>query len=807
MTHAESQALQPMDSGAPSLNPLPALIALGALKDFGDCELLEEIARGGMGIVYRARQKSLDRIVAVKMILSGQFAGKDEVLRFRAEAESAARLQHPNIVRIHETGEHDGQPYFSMDYVEGGNLAALVREKPLPAKRAAAYVKTIAEAIHYAHEHGILHRDLKPSNVLIDHADQPHVTDFGLAKRVTKESFLTVTGQVMGSPSFMPPEQAGAKTKAGRYSDVYGLGAILFYLVTGRPPFVAESVAETLQHVLNTEPVSPRLLNPSVPQDIATICLKCLEKEPAKRFQTAQQLADELGRFLNDEPIHARPTTRPDRVWRWCRRKPALAGAMVVALFALIASVALGTQARRTEHTRLAEKRQNAIDKALLTAWSGDLEGTEQSIRDAELAGVSPGELRMLRGSVAMHRGDYREAAKELEQAWKLSPNSVAVCSMLIKSYALLGEWDKAKPFLAALEVLKPTTPEDFLFRGILDLFVEPTKALETLNEAVRRRPTGVALLQRGSARAGVAQDRAKIEDAEAAITDVNAAKALMPANAELIALSLKAHLIAAEIYEERRLPDQCAAAWRQVEADAAALKRYGGNQAAVLARTMYLKFLGDDPAPLRELRETATNNVTAYYLALAFYRRGDWPAALDVVPAHPKRIGPGPDFMRGFVMAQLPNGPQLASNEVQRLWRLNPSTWETMGLQLTLRLLGHNREAAELCRQARTRSSIVLPWRREWYRRLLDYNCGDVNEADLLKAAAGSRYNQSEANFFIGMAKLADGDRAAAQKHFRASVDTRAFTYFDYDWSGAFLARMDKDPNWPPWIPVKPGP
>jgi ubiquinone/menaquinone biosynthesis C-methylase UbiE/predicted Ser/Thr protein kinase len=274
-------------------------------RSFGDYELLEEIARGGMGIVYRARQKSLNRIVAVKMILSGQFAGKDEVLRFRAEAESAARLQHPHIVRIHETGEREGQPYFSMDFVEGGNLAALVREKPLSAKRAAAYVKTVAEAIHYAHEQGILHRDLKPSNVLIDQADQPRVTDFGLARRMTRDSFLTLTGEVMGSPNFMPPEQAGAKFKAGRYSDVYGLGAVLFYLVTRRPPFVAGTVAETLQHVLNSEPVSPRLLHLGVPEDIATICLKCLEKEPSRRYPTARLLADELERFLRDEPVLA----------------------------------------------------------------------------------------------------------------------------------------------------------------------------------------------------------------------------------------------------------------------------------------------------------------------------------------------------------------------------------------------------------------------------------------------------------------------------------------------------------------------
>lgn len=302
------------DSGSFLNNPwFPApTVCLGARgqspRCFGDYELLEEIARGGMGVVFKARQRKLDRIVAVKVILAGEFASREQALRFRAEAEAAARLQHSNIVRIHETGDQDGQPYFSMEYVEGGNLAALVREKPLPARRATEYVKTIAGAIHYAHEQGILHRDLKPSNVLLNRAGEPFVTDFGLAKSMQKESFLTVTGEAMGSPSFMPPEQAGDKgVKAGRYSDVYGLGAILYFLLTGRPPFLAGTASETMHHLLNSEVESPRIHNPSLPPDLATICLKCLEKEPAKRYATAQQLADELARFLNDEPIHAHP--------------------------------------------------------------------------------------------------------------------------------------------------------------------------------------------------------------------------------------------------------------------------------------------------------------------------------------------------------------------------------------------------------------------------------------------------------------------------------------------------------------------
>src|SRR6266571_5284820 len=330
-------------------------------RTFGDYALLEEIARGGMGIVYRARQVSLDRIVAVKMLLFGPLSSPEFVKRFRAEASAAASLQHPNIVAIHEVGVHQGQQFFAMDYVEGQSLAKLLANGPLPARNAASYLKTIAEAIHYAHERGILHRDLKPSNVLIDANDQPRVTDFGLARRLEGDSELTVTGQVLGSPNYMPPEQAaGKRGKISRRSDVYSLGAMLYHLLTGRPPFVGEALTDTLDQVVNSEPVSPRLLNPSVPRDLETICLKCLEKEPDERYATAQALADELGRFVNNEPIRARPVSLLEKGLRWCRRKPALAS-FIAATSLLLLAILIGSpiaiyrinQARKAEQTQL----------------------------------------------------------------------------------------------------------------------------------------------------------------------------------------------------------------------------------------------------------------------------------------------------------------------------------------------------------------------------------------------------------------------------------------------------------------------
>jgi tRNA A-37 threonylcarbamoyl transferase component Bud32 len=340
---------------------------------FGDYEILQEVARGGMGVVYKARQRSLNRVVAVKMILAGRLARQSELDRFKAEAETAARLQHPNIVAIHEVGEFEGQPFFSMDYVEGKNLAQLAHNEPLPAKRAAAYLKTIAEAVQYAHSKGVLHRDLKPSNILIDQNDQPRITDFGLAKRLDDSELstfnpqLTLTGQVLGSPNFMPPEQAmGERKQVGPSSDVYSLGAILYQLLTGRAPFLADTLPATLRLVSESEPVAPRLLAPSVPRDLETICLKCLQKEPRRRYHTAQELADELDRFLSDDPIRARPIGRAEKFHRWMRRHPIIAALSGVIGLLLVAITLLSTIAAARLH-RANQEGQEKLREAYLS--------------------------------------------------------------------------------------------------------------------------------------------------------------------------------------------------------------------------------------------------------------------------------------------------------------------------------------------------------------------------------------------------------------------------------------------------------
>jgi serine/threonine protein kinase len=305
----------------------------------GDYELQREIARGGMGVVFEARQVSLNRTVAVKMILHGQFADAEDIGRFHVEAQAAAQLQHPNIVSIHEVGQSDGCHYFSMEYVDGVSLQAMVRNTPPKPAQAARYLKTIADAIHYAHERGILHRDLKPSNVLIDGSGTPRVTDFGLAKRMEAGAELTGTGQILGTPSYMPPEQAAGKwADVCPASDVYALGAMLYDMLTGRPPFRAETPLETLRQVIELDPVPPRLLNAAVDRDLETICLKCLHKEPNRRYASARELSEDLDRYLSGTPILARRSPLWERTMKLAKRRPA-AASLVVTLAAVVVAM------------------------------------------------------------------------------------------------------------------------------------------------------------------------------------------------------------------------------------------------------------------------------------------------------------------------------------------------------------------------------------------------------------------------------------------------------------------------------------
>lgn len=447
-----------------ALAAAPKSVAAG--QTFGHYELIEPIAKGGMGIVYKARQKKLNRIVAIKMILAGQFADQSDIDRFYAEAEAAAALSHPNIVAIHEIGEMNGQHFFSMDFIEGKSLSGLIQENPVPPRVAAEFTKTIAETMEFAHEKGVVHRDLKPANVLLDKRQRPLITDFGLAKQVSNTSQLTMAGSIVGTPSYMPPEQAAGKIEEiGPWSDLYSIGAILYELLTGRPPFRASNPFETVRQVIELEPPSPRLLNANVPKDLETICLKCLQKERIRRYANCQELADELGRYLRGEPIQARPISGVARFWRLCKRYPATASAIAIAVVALLSASIFSTAAYFRTKRALANEtaalsksenslRQESAAKALAEERKAQ---ADQSFREAMqavndlLTKVSESRLRNqpgaqeLRQELLVTARGYHERFQQQRQGDPDVENELAASHFRVGRIALdLGALDDA---------------------------------------------------------------------------------------------------------------------------------------------------------------------------------------------------------------------------------------------------------------------------------------------------------------------------------------------------------------------------
>jgi hypothetical protein len=428
-----TEGMVPVASAAFAGHPEPALA--GDLPAIPGYEILGVLGRGGMGIVYKARQTSLKRLVALKMILAGGHAGPHELARFRAEAEAIARFQHPNIVQVYEIGQHGGLPYICLEYVEGSSLSKKLAGTPLPATSAARLAETLARAVHAAHERGVVHRDLKPGNILVvagqEQADClfPKITDFGLAKQLDEDSGQTATGAVMGTPSYMAPEQAlGKAREVGPAADVYALGAILYETLTGRAPFKGSSVLDTLEQVRTREPVPPSQLQPRVPRDLETVCLKCLQKDPRKRYATALDLAEDLRRFLSGEPILARPAGRLERTVKWVKRRPVWAALIGVSSIAVLTLAGMSVvllqmvlqrdgalraekeQARKTQLEQIEKEKSRRETQALL--YAADLRGASQSWKN--------GEVQALRDRVDRHRdkGQGQDVPRGFEWAY-----------------------------------------------------------------------------------------------------------------------------------------------------------------------------------------------------------------------------------------------------------------------------------------------------------------------------------------------------------------------------------------------------
>jgi serine/threonine protein kinase len=417
-------------------------------REFGDYELLEEVGRGGQGVVFRAWQKSLNRTVAVKIIGIGQWATNAHLKRLRREAEAAAKLNHPGIVSIYEVGERDGTSYFSMRFVEGDHLDEVVNRVPVSARQAAELIAKVARTVHYAHEHGILHRDIKPGNVLLDGNGEPHLTDFGLARLVEHGSTVTGTQEVMGTPSYMAPEQAiGNNAAVSRGTDVYGLGAVLYELLTGQPPFAGGTTYETIRLLLDSEPRQPRSWNPKIDRDLSDICLKCLEKNPRYRYSSALTLAEDLERWLRHEPIRAKRSGFLTRGRKWVRRNPTIAALITLSV---VLAAGLGAMVWQRESIRRISAGIAVLPFENLSDNKEDAffaDGVQDDIL-TKLAKIA--DLKVIsRTSVMGYRGkrDLRQIGRALgvshvlEGTARRSGNKVHVNAQLVDTRTDVGIW------------------------------------------------------------------------------------------------------------------------------------------------------------------------------------------------------------------------------------------------------------------------------------------------------------------------------------------------------------------------------
>lgn len=807
-----------------------------------------------MGIVYESVQTTLGRRVALKVLGSGLGLTPKAVERFRREAAAAARLHHTNIVPVYATGEDRGIHFYAMELIDGPGLDVVIRQMreqmptidapalapdltttaaysppdPLATSsgvkteagssarrfdRIASMIAEVADALHHAHQNGVTHRDVKPSNLLLASDGRLSVTDFGLA-RMFEQPGMTVTGEFVGTPAYMSPEQITAgRIPVDHRTDIYSLGATLYELLTLRPPFAADGRDKLLAMVIQKDPASPRSVNPNVPRDLDTICMKCLEKDPDRRYSSASDLADDLRRYVNRFAILAKRTGPLGRAQKWVRRNPALAAAAVAVVLALGAAGAFAWNAHNAEQRRVAERqkqeeelqaerRDAALEKALQLALSGDLTGAERAIGDAEVLGASAGDVRFMRGQIAFFRGDLATAIEHLDQAVKLQPGRPAPLALLAAASADFGAFDRYYELAATLPQLTPVTYEDHLFMGLAESFEKPERGLVMMDEAIRRRDSSVARALRSRSRSSAAMGSGNAADAETAIEDARIAVTMLSGEPYALSQSVMANLVAAGIYgngEEKK------AALDRARREVQVLERFRQLPVAVVARIFYFRETGDHAAALKEALNRRDSGVRLspfdeMVLANELYINGRFADAVEVFD---RSIARGGDtylmqILRCYALAELPNGPARALAAVPETKPASPfAIYEATILQL----LGRRTEAVAAYRALHHRI-LRAPSRIEWTVRLLEFGSGELSADKLLAAAGSSRNHQCEANFLIGMALLSRGDRNGARNHFRKAVDTHVVWYVDHTWSLAFLSRLDADPTWPTWLP-----
>jgi tetratricopeptide (TPR) repeat protein len=880
------QSVAVLPSAPPAVRAAESFSTVPPSDTAGRNILYEEIGRGGMGCVRRGHDPDLRRDLAVK-VLHPEYRGNAAVeRRFVEEAQVGGQLQHPGVVPVHDLGRcPDGRSYFTMKLVKGRTLAELLKERPdvrHDQARFLAVFEQVCQTVAYAHSKGVLHRDLKPRNIMVGAFGEVQVMDWGLAKvlasrdRAGADPEATAAGTVIrtlrsdptaegdgrtgvvGTPAYWAPEQARGEAEAvDERADVFGLGGLLCVILTGQPPWAGADREALLRKAAagDLAEAFARLDGCGAHPELVALCQACLAPRREGRPRDAGEVAARLAAYLagvqerlrQAELAEAEARARAEEEERTRRvaermaevemqarlrmRRLLVGLAATVGLF-LLALLTAGIFAWRA-HNASQQHLADTIDKALTAAMGGDLEAAERAIAEAESDGASTGQVRMLRGQIALHRGRSQEAMGHLEQAVRLLPDSVAARGMLAAAYASDGHWERYNQMIKEMEKLSPSTPEDFLFQGYAEGNLDPELGLQRINKAFELRPKMLlARLLRSEIRAYRAQDTDDLEAANDAVADAEFARDLLGDNPAALWECLNAHLAKAGVHghraelEQRRaeleLAEKYADALKRFTAppeakDADALKRFTPLPEAVVYRWLYFREVGRAEEVLKELRcasEQTDHVYVAFCCALTLYRRGghgDLEEALGVLKKNPDA---SKDSLRPFVLAELDYD------------RANPD-WQARALQAfkdcadrsqngnpldsltVLYFLGRKEDAVKASKEWQKHPERIYPLRQAPILRCVDYYAGDpredqLREDQLVEAAQGSQWDQCLAHYSVAMKKLAEGDRKGAQQLFDKVVKTRAFIWGAYDMSWVFQSRLANGRNWPPWIPSK---
>ncbi len=859
-------------------------------KHLGDFDIIRELGRGGMGIVYEARQRSLNRKVALKVLSSGLGMTSKAVIRFRREAETAAKLHHTNIVPVHATGEEDGTHFYAMELVDGPSLNFVIRNmrdqlrgvqpdkhagtppqapiaqhapagvsdstvavSPRRAAPAASLEDTatalpdwvaqtmtmevggessgsgtsvgessstitagntffdniarmiadVADALGYAHSQGVIHRDMKPSNLLLSPDGRVSINDFGLA-RMLEQPGMTTTGEFMGSPLYMSPEQITAgRAPLDHRTDIYSLGATLYELLTLQPPFLGERRDQIIGQIMHKEPRSPRSVNKKIPVDLETICLKAMEKDPDRRYQTGEDMAEDLRRFVNRFAISAKRAGIVGRATKMVRRHRALSA---TACFAFVVSVAATFFAYNGWIEKQTHIREQAMDRALTAAMSGDLAVATEQITQAETHGATTAWVLMLAGQVDLFKGKTADAVENLLAAVEQDPGSVAAQSMLAYAYLWDGEYTEYTKRVAALDTLSPVTTEDYLFQGRAIGLFSPEQGIVSMNKAIEQRPSShLARVMRAWLRVFQALDQENEGIVLRALEELRATRTYLGDNLFLSGTTLYAQLAAVTLFRAAGKTELAQAHLSAAASEVERLEKHPHFLMGNFWQLYYHVFTADLDGVERGMREAVDKGHAGFLLepySMAMFDAGRVEDALKELDRIPDQSGVSINVERALLLLETPSGRVRAETICRDLMERDLQNDMMSTPPKFLFLLGKPDAARETARNYLASIQVSKYW--EFPRDVLRYLGGLIHENELLEAAGDSARDRGLAHHFIGIRRLAAGDRSGAREHFEKSAATTVFHWGSVHRSKVWAARMKRDPEWPNWLPVR---